>query len=69
MRRKMKLLRKVEHKREDVRMKTLAKLDPKKQGSYEKREALKTLSRNKNVTILPHASKKLLKLNRKNTKT
>ena len=52
-RRRMKQARKWQSKQKEERARTLARLDPRKQSVLEKRDALKILSRNKNVTILP----------------
>ncbi|PJF19250.1 U3 small nucleolar ribonucleoprotein MPP10 [Paramicrosporidium saccamoebae] len=56
-RRQTKLVKKMQRQQSDERARTAARLDPKKKGSLEKREALKTLSKNKNVTILPQVRK------------
>lgn len=57
-RRQMKVSKKARRKQQDEQLRTLARLDSRKQGAVDKREAVKTLQRNKNVTILPSTSKK-----------
>jgi U3 small nucleolar RNA-associated protein MPP10 len=56
-RRQTKLIKKMQRQQSDERARTAARLDPKKKGALDKREAIKTLSKNKNVTILPQARK------------
>lgn len=52
-------MRKSAAKQREERLRTAASLDHRKQSSLDKRDALKTLSRNKNVTILEKVSGKV----------
>jgi U3 small nucleolar ribonucleoprotein component len=56
-RRQIKSLKRNQRKQQDERAKTLARFDPRKKGALEKREALKSLAKNKNVTILKKREK------------
>lgn len=58
LRRHKKATKREAGRQREERARALARLDPRKQGALDKREALKTLSKNKNVTILPHVQKK-----------
>lgn len=52
-RRQLKMVRRSQARQTEERARTLARLDPRKQGALDKRDALKMLSKNKSVTILP----------------
>lgn len=61
LRRQKKAAKRAAGRQREERVRALARLDPRKQGVLDKREALKTLARNKNVTILPSVHKKMSK--------
>lgn len=54
LRRRLKAARRSQAAQREERLRTQARLDPRRQGVLDRREALKTLARTKNVTILPH---------------
>lgn len=56
LKRQLKTFRKAQHKQTEERARTLARLDPHKQVALDKRNALKTLSHHKNVTILKRSN-------------
>lgn len=53
MRRRLKAVRRSQAAQREERIRTQARLDPRRQSVLDRREALKTLARTKNVTILP----------------
>ena len=59
LRRNHKVARKAHFKQQEERAEALARLDGRKQGALDKRNALKSLSKNKNVTILSQVGKKV----------
>ncbi len=58
IRRQMKAAYKIKEQQADTKLRTLARLDPRRQASVDKRDALKALSRHKNVTITPQMARK-----------
>lgn len=58
IRRQNKMLRRSKAQQREERLRTAARLDPRKRSVLEKRDALKSLAKNKNVTILPKTTKK-----------
>lgn len=59
MRRQSKTIRRSENVQKENRLATQAALDPRRRGAFEKRKALKTLQKDKNVTLLPQVRRQL----------
>lgn len=64
-RRQIKMMKRSQQQQRDLRVKTEAALDTRKRTALEKHQALKTLEKSRNVTLMPQMKKHLASSNSK----